>query len=429
MRKTLASLLLLVSTSCLALQPADVQITTDPAVSVRVTRRAGNTSKTVDITVNKQDKVTVVPIKPTPPPVTPPHTDHHAGIPVTGDASTWPKGDPGVNTFVYTQTWVEGPGVPGHWEQAYVTPGPVPSPEDWEHSGDVRTVVSYTHMSYDDPIVYPGQPGMAHHHTFYHPGTDAFLTVDKLRTNCLSTSRGGTMNCSAYWNPSLIDTTTGNPWAPKVLLVYYKDGNRIYMGRPDPRGGTEGDHIQPFPKGLVMIAGNASATTPEGLVQYTCMVPAQGFGRPGFENQSTIPACLPGEELWAKIPFPQCWDGVNLDSPNHKSHMAYPSNDLPGSPPGRSWGCPATHPVLIPQVTFFIIYTIPDQAAADRLKNSRWSSDVYSGPAGYSLHGDWENGWDEDVMKALWTNCWMARRNCGSFDLGDGRGAGSFGSN
>ena len=21
--------------------------------------------------------------------------------------------------------------------------------------------------------------------------------------------------------------------------------------------------------------------------------------------------------------FPQCWDGVNLDAPDHKSHMAY----------------------------------------------------------------------------------------------------------
>ena len=44
------------------------------------------------------------------------------------------------------------------------------------------------------------------------------------------------------------------------------------------------------------------------------------------------------------IMFPQCWDGVNLDSPNHKSHMAY----------GAGWpdkGCPSTHPVPLAQIT------------------------------------------------------------------------------
>lgn len=33
-----------------------------------------------------------------------------------------------------------------------------------------------------------------------------------------------------------------------------------------------------------------------------------------------------------------CWDGKNLDSPDHKSHMAFPSGVTTGS-------CPTTHPV------------------------------------------------------------------------------------
>ncbi|MAD83961.1 MAG: hypothetical protein CL912_13445 [Deltaproteobacteria bacterium] len=46
-----------------------------------------------------------------------------------------------------------------------------------------------------------------------------------------------------------------------------------------------------------------------------------------------------------------CWDGVNLDSPDHKSHVAYPKNG-PQQFTGTSTGgaCPSTHPVKIPQI-------------------------------------------------------------------------------
>jgi hypothetical protein len=47
----------------------------------------------------------------------------------------------------------------------------------------------------------------------------------------------------------------------------------------------------------------------------------------------------------------RCWDGVNLDSPDHKSHVAYPTNG-PAlfSGTGTGGACPSTHPVKIPQV-------------------------------------------------------------------------------
>jgi len=46
-----------------------------------------------------------------------------------------------------------------------------------------------------------------------------------------------------------------------------------------------------------------------------------------------------------------CWDGKNLDSPDHKSHVAYPAAG-PQTFTGSSVGgaCPATHPVKIPQI-------------------------------------------------------------------------------
>ncbi|KAI0451567.1 hypothetical protein F5B21DRAFT_507052 [Xylaria acuta] len=46
------------------------------------------------------------------------------------------------------------------------------------------------------------------------------------------------------------------------------------------------------------------------------------------------------------IRFPTCWDGTNLDSPDHMSHVSYPaSGTFENSGP-----CPATHPVKLPQL-------------------------------------------------------------------------------
>jgi len=47
-----------------------------------------------------------------------------------------------------------------------------------------------------------------------------------------------------------------------------------------------------------------------------------------------------------------CWDGVNTDSPDHKSHVAYPVNGSfeRGSP------CPDSHPVKLPQLFYEVMW-------------------------------------------------------------------------
>jgi Domain of unknown function (DUF1996) len=44
-----------------------------------------------------------------------------------------------------------------------------------------------------------------------------------------------------------------------------------------------------------------------------------------------------------------CWDGKNLDSPDHASHVKY-SRATGKTPNDPSGGCPASHPVRIPQL-------------------------------------------------------------------------------
>ena len=49
--------------------------------------------------------------------------------------------------------------------------------------------------------------------------------------------------------------------------------------------------------------------------------------------------------------FPSCWDGKNLDSPDHKSHMSYPNGAF------NDGTCPPSHPVHL--ISLFYEYTMP----------------------------------------------------------------------
>jgi len=258
--------------------------------------------------------------------------------------------------------------------------------------GAFRTTCKYSHMASDDPIVFPNQPGMSHLHTFFgNTGTNASSTASSLLTTGNSTCRGGTVNRTAYWVPSMIDTRTGTPLKPTDSAFYYKNGAKEITP----------SSVRPMPEGLRMIAGDPKNAQPVGPFYYNCK---------GGGNVKAIPNCPVGVDVYQNITFPQCWDGVNLDSPDHKSHMAYHTKGV----------CPATHPVILPEITFRIIYAVTE---ADAPLHWRLSSDAYdrSLPGGYSSHGDWFNGWKRDISDSWAKNCIAASKDCHSHLLGDGR--------
>jgi hypothetical protein len=47
-----------------------------------------------------------------------------------------------------------------------------------------------------------------------------------------------------------------------------------------------------------------------------------------------------------------CWDGKNLDSPDHKSHVAYPATGTFES----TGPCPASHPIRLPQLMYEVMW-------------------------------------------------------------------------
>ncbi len=51
----------------------------------------------------------------------------------------------------------------------------------------------------------------------------------------------------------------------------------------------------------------------------------EGFECGDLSRSWDIPrSCAPGTQVNVRYQAPSCWDGVNLDSADHKSHMAYP---------------------------------------------------------------------------------------------------------
>jgi hypothetical protein len=261
--------------------------------------------------------------------------------------------------------------------------------------GSFRTPCFPSHVAFDDPIVFPRQPGRSHLHTFFgNTRVDANSTPASIQTTGHSTCAGGTLNRSSYWVPSVIDTRTGAPAMPEESIFYYKGG---YLGVPQAS-------IKPFPRGFRMIAGDPMRTASAAAnVRFTCHKTGATY------TSLSEMRCAAGDDVIISVIFPQCSDGVNLDSPDHKSHVAY-----------ATWphGCPASHPVGHPEITFQIHYRVTE---AGQIAHWRLSSDNYRGPSGYSMHGDWFEGWDPDIQRTFVERCINARMDCHAFLLGDGR--------
>ncbi len=282
--------------------------------------------------------------------------------------------------------------------------------------GDFRIECKVSHMSNDDPIVYPNKKDPTHGHTFFGNTSLNYASDLKNLANVgNSTCRGGIVNRSAYWVPTMVDTATGEPLVPDGGLWYYKSG---LIGYFDPT--TAG--VKMPPKGLRMIAGNSMAKSADesNNVSFSCRAPDGKFVVP---NQRTIPACPEGHTIHANVSFPQCWDGLNLDWLDHKSHMSYDYKYSFHTVDGKlrkKYVCPESHPVPIAAIGLSVYYKVK---TTDGTANWRLASDNYQKDgqnAGYSMHGDFVSGWNEEYAKKIEKNCLQQKVDCGSDKVGDG---------
>ena len=121
----------------------------------------------------------------------------------------------------------------------------------------------------------------------------------------------------------------------------------------------------------------------------------------GLDRSATVPTCpdTRGSFLRLHIRFPECWNGRQLDSADHKSHMAYATRA----------GCPSTHPVEVPQITQ--IYRYPTRGGE--------GFSLASGGQ-YSAHADFVNAWKPGALRKLVDDCLNALVHCGRAQLGRG---------
>lgn len=288
-----------------------------------------------------------------------------------------------------------------------------------EEVGAFRFICSAGQLLFDDPLVYPGQPGASHLHQFYgNTSANANSNFASLRQNgdstCNQTGLGVAANRSAYWMPAMLDGK-GNAIQPDYVQTYYK---RVPDGSPGCLQAT-GDPAKciTIPNGLRFIFGydmvNNRSTTYPG--HFICDGPG---ALPG--NFATIPeakaSCPVGSYLVALIDTPKCWNGKDLDSADHRSHLSdMVRND------STNWlaKCPTTHPFLIPQFTLGVYYAV---VQGDDLNQWRLSSDEMHPelPHGATFHADYWEAWDVAVKLRWEVGCINKRLNCSAGELGDG---------
>ncbi|KAI5297576.1 hypothetical protein KEM55_004506 [Ascosphaera atra] len=258
-----------------------------------------------------------------------------------------------------------------------------------------------------DPIVDPGKPA-GHVHSLHGSGGLNFNSDrDELRAaNC--TSCAVTQDKSAYWVPS--------------LYFQYKNGSSVIV---EQVGGMlayydlYGENITAFPKGFRMLAGdqylrNFSLPVPDPpksewkgveTTQHSLMQKALGFNCLNYNAAAeaslyrhTFPEknwmdqhCTDGLRL--EIAFPSCWNGKDLDSSDHRSHVAYPSLVQDGV-------CPEgfeTRIVSLFYETIWNTYAFKGVEGRFVLANGD--------PTGCGYHADFMEGWDDGVLQEAVDQC------------------------
>ncbi|KAK3491444.1 hypothetical protein B0T13DRAFT_74989 [Neurospora crassa] len=270
-----------------------------------------------------------------------------------------------------------------------------------------------------DPLVNYGEPG-SHAHSIH--GSSGFSDKssydDLLKGDC--TSCAVTQDMSAYWTPSLYFQHADGSFelVPQVggMLSYYF----LYTDAANPDSG-----IKAFPPGFRMIAGDTNRrnytitgtnvkdadpqksewaslgqTSQLDLAQratgFNCLnygkQPEGTLYRHYMPDKDYLDAnCADG--IRAEIMFPSCWNGKDLDSDNHRDHLAYPDLVMNGN-------CPKGFETKVPSLMYETIWATQNfigQPGQFVFANG----DVQ----GFGYHADFMNGWDEDFLQQAVNTC------------------------
>jgi len=271
---------------------------------------------------------------------------------------------------------------PGGRSVTLATPvRPIPAPGTkipFAQYREMHANCGVTRHAADDPLVFPGLPGAAHLHTFVgNKAPTAFSTSESL-TRAGGSSCQDTKDTASYWFPTLLQN--GKPVPNTTVTFYYKSGVTDYRT------------VRPFPAGFGLLVGDMKTPDAKSFGgEWDC-------GNKGGTTKEIPASCPKGNVLIVRYKAPSCWDGVHLDTPNHKSHMAYPVKGV----------CPAGHPVAVPMLQSKVAY---------KLTNGNTQGLAYSSGPSFSFHYDFMNGWDQKRLEYLVGHCINGGRQCNGFGI------------
>ncbi|MGW0674429.1 DUF1996 domain-containing protein [Streptomyces sp. NPDC002767] len=279
----------------------------------------------------------------------------------------------------------------------------------------------------DNVIVAPGVANGAHHLHDYvgNQSNDAFASNDDLAAGDTTCKNQG--DKSTYYWPVLrvqdgtqefdADRNGGGLEGNIGKVLQAKQAQIEFVGSPQSK-------VVEMPTFLRIITGDAKAFVngpANANAHWSCT---------GFEDKVQLtdkyPICPQGSSVIRKFAFQSCWDGQNIDSANHRTHVAFA--DANGNCAG---GFKA-----IPQLTMRLVYDVPQPTIENGQVKNPYAVDGFPEQLHKPItdHDDFINVFDANLMREM-VDCINTGKQCvdgagdGGGDNGNGGAGGAGGDN
>ncbi|KUM88470.1 MULTISPECIES: DUF1996 domain-containing protein [Streptomyces] len=277
----------------------------------------------------------------------------------------------------------------------------------------------------DNVIVAPGVSNGAHHFHDYigNQSNTAFASDQDLanaETSCVDQGDKSTY----YWPVIRLQNGTQEQDADKPgggvegnagKIVTPKEVTLTFVGNPRSK-------VTAMPRLLRIITGDAKAFV-NGPANANASWSCTGFEDRQLKDK--YPLCPQGSDVVRTFKFQSCWDGRNIDSANHRTHVAFAQND----------GTCANGFQAIPQLVQRIVYDVDAPSLNDGGRTTPlFAVDSFPEQLHKPVtdHGDFINVFDEKLMNEM-VGCINDGRQCGAGtgqdDPGNGNGDNGGGDN
>ncbi|MFD1656738.1 DUF1996 domain-containing protein [Streptomyces caeni] len=256
----------------------------------------------------------------------------------------------------------------------------------------------------DNVIVAPGVKNGAHHLHDYvgNQSNDAFADNDTFaaaRTSCQNQDD----KSSYYWPVLRVQDGTqdfdqnddgGGKEGNVGRILVAKRAEITFVGSPTSQ-------VVAMPRFLRIITGDAKAFTngpANANAHWSCT---------GFEDRQLTekyPICPQGSKVVRTFAFQSCWDGQNIDSANHRTHVAF----------ADASGTCQNGFKAIPQLTMRLVYDVPQPVIENGQVKNAYAVDGFPEQLHKPVtdHDDFINVMTDGLMNQV-VDCINSGRQCG----------------